>query len=244
MKKSSLLFLVLFIGFSLTIMSCEEWFGERPVEHPVKPPTDGLVSFYKFQGNSKDDVGDNDGIDFNTSYSEKVPGQPNKVLALNGVNSYVNLGTPFDYEAMSISVWFNVHEIESIFDLIYTSDHPGLNYGLLSIAVRNDSGVDNLYFNVSGQNVTVPIEKDRWYHVVIVKDKKAYRYYLDSDLVVAGTFENYLTSSQGSSSAIVGSVRTLQGGFLNGFVDNLRIYNRPVTEGEVETLYTEQYSAL
>jgi hypothetical protein len=224
----------------LIIVSCDD--SKEP--SAVKPSTDGLVSYYKFQGNSEDSFGENDGTDFNALYSKKVPAKSEKVLALNGVNSYIDLTTPFDYESMSISVWFNAHEIESVFDLIYTSDNPELDYGLLSIAVRNDDGVDNLYFNVSGQNVTVPIEKDQWYHVVIAKDKKAYRYYLDNTLVVAGTFENYLTSAQGMTTAIVGCVRTLEGGFLNGLVDELRIYNRPVTEGEVKILFFEKYSAL
>ncbi len=30
----------------------------------------------------------------------------NKVLLLNGINSYVDLQTPFDYEVMTVSLWF------------------------------------------------------------------------------------------------------------------------------------------
>jgi hypothetical protein len=241
MNPKKICTLIMVATLPMCLMSCDEdgpWSDDRPSKKK-KPTEVGLVSYYDFQGNADDKFGTNEGIEFNTAYLENTPKVDNKVLLLNGLNSYVDLQTPFDYEEMTISVWFNAQKFNSVFDLIYTSDHPGLEFGLLSIATRNDNGVNNLYFNVSGQNVTVEIDEYLWYHVTIVKDKKQYKYYLNNVLIEAGTFDNYLTSTQGSASAIVGAVRTLQGGFFDGFIDNLRIYNRVLTAEEIEVLYKE-----
>lgn len=212
--------------FSFAFMSCEDH----------QPSTKGLVAFYKFYDNADDSFGEFDGVGYNVEYTRKTPNSSNKVLTLDGTDGYVNLQTPFDFEVMTLSVQFKVQEFNPTFDLIYTSDNPALNFGLLSIATRNDEGVDNLYFNVSGQNRTVPILTGTWYHAVVVKNGKQYSYYLDDVLVFEGTFENYLTSSQGSTSAIVGCVRTLQGGFLNGSIDNLIIYDRALSKKEIRKL--------
>ncbi len=132
-------------------------------------------------------------------------------------------------------------DFNSIFDLIYTSDNPALSYGLLNISIRNDDGVNNLYFNVSGQYVTVEINKNSWYHVTIIRNKKEYKYYLNSFLIKSGTFENYLTSDEGYQSAIIGCKRTFENGYLKGFIDNLRIYNKVLSEKEINILFECQY---
>jgi hypothetical protein len=200
-------------------------------------PTDGLVSYYVFQGDANDNVGSNHGIENNVEYFENIPMSPNKVLMLNGVDSYVDLENPFDFEVMTISLWFNALDFESIFDLIYTSDNPDLQYGLLSIAVRNDEGVDNLYFNFSGNNVTVAVNKNTWYHVTVIKDKKDFKYYLNAELIEAGSTENYITSDDGPQTAVVGCKRTYENGYFYGFIDNLRIYNKVLSEKEIKKIF-------
>lgn len=227
------LFLRLLVISGSMLISCDK----EKCETCNDVPSDGLISFYDFQGNANDYLGTNNGIEYNVEYLENSPVLSNKVLALNGINSFVDLQSPFDYEEMTISLWFNAQDFESIFDLIYTSDNPGLNYGLLNIAIRNDDGVNNLYLSVSGQVDTVAIEKNAWYHVAIIKYKKEYKYYLNSVLTKSGTFENYLTSDDGFQSAIVGCKRTFESGYLKGFIDNLRIYNKVLSEKDIQKLF-------
>lgn len=199
--------------------------------------SDGLVSFYGFDGNPNDYSGKNHGIEYNVEYLENDPFSTNQVLMLNGFSSLVDLQNPFDYEEITLSIWFNAHYFGSIFDLIYTSDNPFLNYGLLNIAVRNENGINNLNFNVSGQNVTVEIEKNKWYHVTVTRNKKEFKYYLNGTLIESGSFENYLTSDAGSQTAIIGCKRTFENGYFNGLIDNLRIYDKALSEKDIKKIY-------
>jgi len=237
MRTNSInLFFRLIVILELLLISCDR---ERP-ETCTDAPSDGLISFYDFQGDANDHLDENNGIGYNVEYFNSQDSE-NKVLLLNGINSYVDLQTPFDYEVMTISLWFYAQDFNSIFDLIYTSDNPALSYGLLNISIRNDDGVNNLYFNVSGQYVTVEIIKNSWYHVTIIRNKKEYKYYLNSFLIKSGTFENYVTSDEGYQSAIIGCKRTFENGYLKGFIDNLRIYNKVLSEKEINILFECQY---
>lgn len=205
----------------------------------IAPIQEGLVSYYTFENSADDLIGLNDGIENSVEYYTDFTNPQNKTIGFNGVSSFVNLRSNFDFPQMTINLWFLAKEFDSGFDLIYTSDNPSRQYGLTSIAIRKDNGINNLYFNVSGQNITVEIETDKWYNVTIVRDNKEFEYYLNNELVFSGVFLNYLTSPDGSESAIIGANRTLLRGFLKGNLDNLRIYDRALSKEEVLVLFNE-----
>lgn len=230
----NLISFVLILFFLLVISSCG---NEEP---DIEPSVVGLVSYYTFENSAEDLIGLNDGIENNVEYLTDFTNSKNKTIGFNGVSSFVNLQSNFDFPQMTINLWFLAKEFDSGFDLIYTSDNPSRQYGLTSIAVKNDNGINNLYFNVSGQNITVEIETDKWYNVTIVRNNKEFEYYLNDELVFSGVFLNYLTSPDGSESAILGCNRTLLRGFLKGNIDDLRIYDRALSEEEVLVLVNDK----
>ncbi len=227
------LLLQLLVLIGLLLISCER----DKCESCDDLPSEGLVSFYDFQGTANDFLSNNDGTGYNVVYLENIPNSSNQVIMLNGFSSYVDLRNPFDYERMTLSIWFNAGYFENIYDLIYTSDNPALNYGLLNIAIRDVNGVNTLNFNVSGQNVAVEIEPNKWYHMAVIKNRKEYKYYLNGVLKESGSFDNYLTSDEGSQTAIVGCKRTFENGYFKGYIDNIRIYDKVLSETEIKRLF-------
>ncbi|MCK5028584.1 MAG: cadherin domain-containing protein [Bacteroidales bacterium] len=205
----------------------------------IQPTNTGLISYYSFENNVQDIFGENNGYGINISY---ISGYPNKnnAVSFNGIDSYVSLHNEFDYETMTLSLWFNPHEITSEYGIVYTSDNPTLKYGLQNILVlKNDEGVNLLSVNVSGQNYNADLEEGEWYNITIMRNNKNYNYYLNGEIVQSGSFENYLTSQDGSSSAILGSLRTLDKNYFKGQIDDVRIYNRELTKAEIKTIFQE-----
>jgi hypothetical protein len=87
----------------------------------------------------------------------------------------------------------------------------------------------------------------RWYHLVITYDGTALRYYIDGQLekeVPAKERNTPIWDGQDSKLVIGNASRTPLVGwgdmFLNGLVDEVYIFNRAITGGEVKQMYDSQ----
>ena len=219
----------------MLLISCNK---ELSYEQPTK---DGLGSLYNFQGNNNDVFGDNDGIGSNIKYVNAGSNKKNQVLSLNGFSSYVKFPDSFDYEVKTINLWFKVIKPTTVLGVVYSSDNPKLNYGLTLLNTQLINSHLNLYFNVSNQQDTVEIKANTWYNATIVTERKKYSYYLNGNSVRSGEFNNYISSNNGYPAAIIGCDRTLNGRFFNGLVDDLRIYNRRLSDHEIKVLYWAKF---
>jgi len=200
----------------------------------------GLVSFYPFDGKAEDQTGNHHGKESNIQYKSLSEASSDKVLVLNGDDSYVDLTTPFDYDEITISLWFNVHSFDTQTELIFTADYASQRYGLMNLATKNEYGVNNVYFNLSGEIEKQAIKTNVWYHATLIKkENKRYEYYLNGVLIGSGAIDQYLSSVRGFPVAQIGTIRTRELGFFDGAVNNLRIYNRALSEKEVATLANE-----
>lgn len=233
MNYIKMLFLLLMPSIMLLISCIKEPSDEQPTQ-------DGLVSLYNFQGNTDDVFADNNGMGSNIKYASAF-NKNNRVLSLNGFNSYVKFQDYFDYEAKTINLWFNVIIPTTALGVVYSSDNPELNYGLTLLNTQLINSHLNLYFNVSNQQDTVEIKTNTWYNATIVTDRKKYSYYLNGNSVKSGEFNNYISSSNGFPATIIGCDRTLNGRFFNGLVDDLRIYNRKLSDHEIKVLYQVKF---
>jgi hypothetical protein len=228
-------FFPIFISLVMLLISCnKEPSGEQPTR-------DGLVSLYNFQGNSDDVFADNNGMGSSIKYLIAGINKNNQVLSLNGFNSYVKFPDSFDYEVKTINLWFNVIKPTTVLGVIYSSDNPGLIYGLTLLNTQLINSHLNLYFNVSNQQDIVEIKANTWYNATIVIEGKKYSYYLNGISVKSGEFRNYISSYNGIHESIIGCDRTLNGRFFNGLVDDLRIYNRKLSDHEIEVLYWAKF---
>lgn len=224
--------LTVIIFFELTMLSCTK-------EPSVVPPSEGLISFYDFQNNATDMCNNNDGIGNNIKYPKINFRTDNIAMLLNGKNSFLRIPDPFDYEDKTISLHFYVVEAFNNLSVIYSSDNPELKYGLTLLNVQSTGTDNNLYFNVSNYQDTVLIKTGRWYHAAIATDGREYFYYLNGTLFKSGNINTYISSSQGVQSTLLGCDRYMNNRFFHGMIDNLRIYNRKLSEPEIRALYQE-----
>lgn len=227
MKKVALAcFLIL-----VSVLSCKD--DNDPKNNDPQPPTEGLVAFYNFNGNSHDQAGTNDGTDTNVTYTFRDY-ENDKAVHFSGSDSFVDLPDDFDFEDRTIALSFSAETITSTRSVLYGSDHANTQFGLTVISLI-DEGVKMLNLNVSNEVTFIPIAENTWYNVIVVTDSKSYRYYLNGTLVGSGTFPTYIHSGNGDEFATIGRARVPLL-FLDGLIDNVRIYNRALTEEEVEIL--------
>ncbi|HEX3698959.1 MAG TPA: LamG domain-containing protein [Polyangia bacterium] len=153
-------------------------------------------------------------------------------LRFDGANAYATLGVqglPANGEPRTISLWFNLAKDPTIQqDFISLTDGVGT---ALNLSVRNGLLVAAGWGGAVLVSVTSP-GTGEWHHLAYSFDKTANRLYLDGALMALGTAvpqkgpvaEGWLASSRARTD------------FFAGKLDDIRIYDRALTNGEVNAL--------
>jgi hypothetical protein len=200
------------------------------------PKFDDPIAQYSFENDADDQVGNNDGDFDNITFSTKSPN--NLAVQFNG-NGYILINDQFDFSKRTISLWFNATVVTDQVHTIYSCDNPAVDYGMTLLWLQSVNGQPQLNFKVSTEQAVVDVETSRWYHAVITVDGKNYAYYLDGEKIDEGSFDSYLQSGNGITGSLVGVTRVIDR-FYIGKVDDLRAYDRALSEKDVEALYEEE----
>jgi hypothetical protein len=217
--------------------------------------TQGLVSQYCFDGNANDFVGSNNGTVNGATLTTDRFNNPNAAYSFDGfTGNHIDLGnsSTLKQNATSISVWVYVDS-----NLHFSS---AFNYQPFIIA--KNTNVPNTWFEgyaigywtpsprfvaMSYQSGTQSgpviftldtIQQRTWYHLALTFDNNNLSFYVNGNLQGnSPVTKTFATSYASSESVLIGrtNVPNVEG-FLNGKVDDLRIYNRVISAAEVDTL--------
>lgn len=210
--------------------------------------SDNLVGWWKFDESSGSTAQDssnqnNTGTLTNMTGSEWTTGKLNNALHFDGANDYVSV--PDDpsigsgvTEGITVSMWMKSDVTINTTAGTYRALEKGDCYFLLQ-GNGSNTGVgsmnflikisNNLYFAEIGSNLIA----DTWYHVVGTFDGSNVRVYLDGVLIdtspaVGSMDDDGLGLRIGSDDS---------GKEFDGQIDDVRIYNRPLSNMEVLVLY-------
>ena len=173
---------------------------------------------------------ENDGTIYGaTTFTTDRMGQPNKAMYFDGVNNYIDCGTPIIPAGdFSISAWcYNNGVISSNNSICgqYTSGQAGrMWFGFKPNVIG---------YRIGGETETVPVEYNKHLHCVITREGTTVKVYLNGNLVITRTA---VDSIYQGANTIIGSYDSTEGRF-NGSIDDVRIYNRALSETEIKTLY-------
>ena len=198
-----------------------------------------LIAYYPLDGNADDSSGnDYNGLAVKTNPDSNRFGNDSSALKFNGINSHVNIPYEFGYPTKTISLWFYADTIDYELRCILDSDNPNLKYGLTKIAVQNINGNNSLLYELSGYIYdSTTIKQKEWHFISMVTSYKSYSFYLDGNKIKSGTISNYYTSADGMRSVVLGSNRNVNNYFFSGKIDELRIYNKALTSGQIQSIY-------
>ncbi|MBN1180206.1 MAG: tandem-95 repeat protein [Anaerolineae bacterium] len=167
--------------------------------------------------------------------AREQPGYFDYGLRLDGINDYVVLSDTMTLglkdSSFTVSAWVNGAAFSSNDQAIMGTDTQSTNQGL-HLVVRNGKPYMGFYGNDLDSGFT--LSDGRWYHVV-------FRYTQSTGeqaIFVNGEPRNWRTGAaafQGSGTVYLG--RALGGNYFNGWMDDVRVFQRALTRDEIRALY-------
>ncbi len=205
-----------------------------------------LVAYYQFEGNAKDSSGNgNDGVEHGgVTYADGVIG---KAASFDGVDDYVDTDGNMPSDAtdgyyLTYVAWIKVEncKTDKFIPIIWDDDwQSGGDRGIslttmdnqckFSIFRKND-GFGDMYSNEN-------IKLNQWYFVAFVLNGKS-----NKVIYINGKKDNfsnieYTFNHNGRTRIAIGSGHDGYVDHFNGLIDDVRIYNRALSEDEIKALY-------
>ena len=200
----------------------------------------GLVSYWAGENTSVDIRDGNDGVLRNGIVF--APGAVGRAFSFDGTNRYVevpdsanlSLTGPLTLEAR---IKLNTNTVQQA--IIEKYDVPGLNGYLLRVLNGKLSfALCNANLNGANQpvNGATTITTGVWHHVAAVYDGTMIKVYLDG--VLDGSAPANFAPTNGATSLKIGARGDDAATRFNGLMDDVRIYNRALSEAEIQTVMT------
>jgi len=208
--------------------------------------SDGLVAHYEFEGNAKDSSGNgNDGTEYGgVSYVDGVIG---KAVSFDGVDDWIDFNSKLvNTVEFTISGYIKYETIGSYSVLFSNNDMGWYGNGVYIQIYSNgyirfeyDSGLVNDEPNfIDINNEKLHIQEKQWSHIVAVRDINGIlKIYINGILVSS---QQSTISNVSNINAYTGRFTTLwseKHNYSNYSLDDLRIYNRALSEDEIKELY-------
>ena len=175
---------------------------------------------------------ENDGTIYGATFTTDRKGKANSAMSFDGVGDYINLGN-FDLTGgqRSISVWINSKNMpSSLSDRRFFSG----NYFDIKFTKGN---LESLVYDNSFKVLSCPasgLSSGIWYHIVITISSNNLRMYINGILVDEN---NVFILTSHPYNLNIGANYSGTDKFFNGSIDDVRIYNRALSETEIKTLY-------
>ena len=214
-------------GFSLTVID--------PSDSAVYG-SEGLVAHWKFDDGSGGTAIDSAGTNNGTLVGDPTwtAGRVDGALSLDGSGDYVSAApvAPLAGVNVTAQAWVRVDEFAGIWNPILTQ-HDLSNNGYYFYV---SSGAPAFYMVGGVSFVQVisneAINPDQWYHVAGTNDGSNLKLFVDGQLKDSASSAGFLGVNY---NAYIGSEPTSPL-YYTGLIDDVRIYNRPVSESEFQDI--------
>jgi len=210
-------------------------------------PTDGLIAYYPFNGNANDESGNGyDGIVDGATVAEDRYGNSASSYGFDGINDYVSspidMGSIFDVgDAITFSLWMNSgHTNLNYYDFIL-GGVPGGGPIFFASVKEGDQGKIRVRLYGGGHGISDSSVLDgNWHHIVWGVDSSGIPFFYVDGVIQSSPPS--IGSYTGETELVFGS--RLDGSlpfkdFYTGYIDDIRIYDRGLSNGDVQILYNE-----
>jgi hypothetical protein len=204
----------------------------------------GIISHWKFdedQGSiAYDSAGNNHGIVYGAQWTT---GQIDGALYFDGLNDYVMIPNEsyFDItDRITLAVWIKVNSLDRGWQAIITKgdwawrlqrsrENNVIEFALTWIPPEGGYG------NIVGRG---NINDGRWHHICGTYDGAHIRLYMDGveDSASPAAYSGGISTN--NYNVLIGENAQLPGRYWNGLIDDVRIYVRALSAGEVQGLYS------
>lgn len=221
---------------------------------PSYVPTDGLVGWWPFNGNANDESGNgNDGVVNGATLTEDRFGKKDEAYSFNGFSNYINVDT-LHFNSFTLTGWYKITTLPIGSTCKYTyafiSNHnhypalpleEGIEIGYYNSGVMGFQAGDKsspIVWNFDG----IPTDFGEWKFFALSYDSITKLTVLYDGLrdtsVTKMDFSNLPLPTYFGARPICDPEGANNPGFyLNGKLDDIGIWNRALTPGEIKNLY-------
>lgn len=209
------------------------------VTQAIRQPTsgtctsvNGLVAWWPMN-NSPQDISGNDlnAVPLGVTTGTGQNGQPDSAYTFNGTAQLTCSSSTLlrPSSAVTVSAWVNL------------SSNPGSTNGIFNNGgggywlTTNSTLQPSLYITNSTLTTSSNITLNQWYHIVGTFNAGQRVVYINGVEVGADTGPASITTY--GETCRIGNVKNIADRFLNGRIDDLRVYERALSAGEVQTMY-------
>ena len=206
----------------------------------------GLVAYYPFNGNFNDEGGrGNHGSNHGVFFTADHLGNPNSAGYFNGVDSYVSASANgFPTADRTVALWFNATNVNVGRCVL------GYGGGASFLMLLNNADYGQNQYETQGHyrynRLDAPMTNGVgiWHHWAVTVLGSRITMFMDGVLIGVADSFGIATGVQGMDLIIgtdvapsgVGAYWDINGSPFNGAIDEVRIYNRPLSDGEVMSL--------
>ena len=224
-----------------------------PSKKNVSIIEDSLIAYYRFNGDVSDDIGEHHGTIRGAEFTTDRFSSTLSAFRFDGEEEHLNLNVDYTdaYDSLSISIWIYPFDDCTPTDT-FTIDTSQNQYFISSGGIDQSTGIYGIWNKGSllvGQSLPTShsvheyhsfLDNNQWHHIVMLYDaiEKVVDVHINGEW--AFSLEHLLASSPSlSDSLIIGMPNFIGGQGFNGKVDEVRIYNRKLSEEKITELYQE-----
>ena len=217
---------------------------------PSYVPTGGLAAFYTFDGNANDSSSNsNHGVVNGPNLSDDRNSKQNSSYFFDGTDDYIDMGLDNSLKIQnqfSASVWFK--HMGGLYDncnpRIFETKDNSIGNGGYALGLSKGTQLHLAYFGTENSEngffyIDNFVDLNNWTHVAFSVDgiNLEAKIYVDGQLYASkpiNSFENI--SYEGE--LIIGNIDPSRCDWFRGNIDELGLWNRILTEQEIQNLYT------
>lgn len=199
---------------------------------------DGLVAWWSMDGfSASTNVSDHSGRGHTgvvVNGGGLIDGKFGKSFNSDYVDDYISITDHDDFDIVqnfTISAWINMNANSVNYEYILSKNNDSfllaVNNGKLSFSIDESAA--------SWLQGTTDVDDGNWHHVLVLRNGTSRSVYVNGVLENTGSATG--NNGVGFASIDIGR-RSSSSEFFNGYIDDVRIYNRALSNKEVHALYT------
>lgn len=214
-------------------------------------PTDGLISYWPFTGTTTDIIGARNGVKYgDTALTTGVKVVASTAYTFDGAGDYIRVPVPTPLNktsTFSISVWVKFNAFVTSGAIIGQRDYPS-GYNQFDWSLIQQTAAVSFYTCKETvapcYGIDSPIANfstGTYYHLVGVYDNTNMKFYVNGTYIGTNTFAHTNVATSTVDMIIGGQLDWGNPqGYTKVVVDEVRLYNRVLTQTEITNIYNEE----
>lgn len=210
--------------------------------------TTGLVAYYPFSGNANDQSGNSyNGIVSGAVLTQDRFNNIDRAYSFDGTNSYIDLPSLYSYSPtnLTLNAWINLDSVGTR-KLIMAKTTENGGFGNFALEIMDNHIATRFFYDDYYQTLgSTDLAVNTWYQITATYDGSDLKVFLNGN----EDGSNYYPQGIGVSTLpfIIGQHPRGGGGFYPGFsfdgiIDDIRIYDRALSNNDIMELYNESYN--